>query len=135
MTKKYTNNVIQFPTKEEITQKEESEILDELSNECVEASHVLMEVMEEFVNTGQISEGFMDMDFRDETVQESRDMFVIINMLNAMFNRYYGIPHGLHRTLDNAYIKVKEMIILNEEANHELAEFIFKPEEDPDDTN
>jgi len=62
-------------------------------------------------------------------------MFVIINMLNAMFNRYYGIPHGLHRTLDNAYIKVKEMIILNEEANHELAEFIFKPEEDPDDTN
>jgi len=135
MTKKYTNNVIQFPTKEELTQKEESEILDELSNECVGASHILMEVMEEFVNTGQVSEGFMDMDFRDETVQESRDMFVIINMLNAMFNRYYGIPHGLHRTLDNAYIKVKEMIILNEEANHELAEFIFKPEEDPDDTN
>jgi len=153
MTKKYKDNVIQFPTKKELTQKEESEILDELSNECVESSHILMEVMEEFVNTGQVTEGLMNMDFRDETVQESRDMFVVINMLNAMFNRYYGIPHGLHQTLDNAYIKVKEMILINEEANHDLAEFVFTPEdsdqeilftpdfdldppeEDPDDTN
>ena len=153
MTKKYKDNVIQFPTKKELTQKEESEILDELSNECVKSSHILMEVMEEFVNTGQVTEGLMNMDFRDETVQESRDMFVVINMLNAMFNRYYGIPHGLHQTLDNAYIKVKEMILINEEANHDLAEFVFTPEdsdqeilftpdfdldppeEDPDDTN
>jgi len=153
MTKKYKDNVIQFPTKKELTQKEESEILDELSNECVESSHILMEVMEEFINTGQVTEGLMNMDFRDETVQESRDMFVVINMLNAMFNRYYGIPHGLHQTLDNAYIKVKEMILINEEANHDLAEFVFTPEdsdqeilftpdfdldppeEDPDDTN
>jgi len=153
MTKKYKDNVIQFPTKKELTQKEESEILDELSNECVESSHILMEVMEEFINTGQVTEGLMNMDFRDETVQESRDMFVVINMLNAMFNSYYGIPHGLHQTLDNAYIKVKEMILINEEANHDLAEFVFTPEdsdqeilftpdfdldppeEDPDDTN
>ena len=122
MTKKYKDNVIQFPTKEELTQKEESEILDELSNECVESSHILMEVMEEFINTGQVTEGLMDLNFRDETVQESRDMFVIVNLLNAMFNRYYGIPHGLHQTLDNAYIKVKEMILINEEANHDLAD-------------
>jgi hypothetical protein len=153
MTKKYKDNVIQFPTKEELTQKEESEILDELSNECVESSHMLMEVMEEFINTGQVTEGLMDLNFRDETVQESRDMFVIVNLLNAMFNRYYGIPHGLHQTLDNAYIKVKEMILINEEANHDLADFVFTPEgsdqeilftpdfdldppeEDPDDTN
>jgi hypothetical protein len=153
MTKKYTNNVIQFPTKEELTQKEESEILDELSNECVESSHLLMEVMEEFINTGQVTEGLMDLNFRDETVQESRDMFVIVNLLNAMFNRYYGIPHGLHQTLDNTYVKVKEMILINEEANHDLADFVFTPEgsdqeilftpdfdldppeEDPDDTN
>ena len=89
MTKKYKDNVIQFPTKEELTQKEESEILDELSNECVESSHILMEVMEEFINTGQVSEGLMDLNFRDETVQESRDMFVIVNLLNAMFNHDY----------------------------------------------
>ena len=56
-------------------------------------------------------------------------MFVIVNMMNAMFTRWYGIPHGLHQTMDNAYIKVKEMIVLNEEANHELAEYIFEPED------
>ena len=71
----------------------------------------------------------MEMDFRDETKQESRDMFVVVNMLNAMFNRWYHMPHGLHQTMDNAYIKIKEMILLNEQANHELAEYTFTPED------
>jgi hypothetical protein len=31
--------------------------------------------------------------------------------------------------MDNAYIKVKEMILINEEANHDLAEFVFEPED------
>ena len=148
MTKKYKDNVIQFPTKEQMTAKEESDFLDELSNESVDSAHYLMEVMEEFIKTGQVNEGLMDLNFRDETVPESRDMFVIVNLLNALFLRYHGIPHGLHQTLDNAYIKVKEMILKNEEANHGLAELlfpehdddefelIFEPDdEDPDDTN
>ena len=148
MTKKYKDNVLQFPTKEQKQEKEDSQTLDDLSEDCIESSHYLMEVMEEFLRDGQVSEGLMDLNFRDETVQESRDMFVIVNMLNAMFNRYYGIPHGLHQTLDTAYIKVKEMIVKNEEANHGLAELlfpehdddefelIFEPDdEDPDDTN
>ena len=148
MTKKYKDNVIQFPTKEQLTAKEESDFLDELSNESVDSAHYLMEVMEEFIKTGQVNEGLMDLNFRDETVPESRDMFVIVNLLNALFLRYHGIPHGLHQTLDNAYIKVKEMILKNEEANHGLAELlftehdddefdlIFEPDdEDPDDTN
>jgi hypothetical protein len=72
-------------------------------------------------------------------------MFVVVNMLNAMFNRWYHIPHGLHQTMDNAYIKIKEMILLNEETNHELAEYKFEPSdsdleidfklEDEDDTD
>ena len=56
-------------------------------------------------------------------------MFVIVNMLNAMFNRWYDMPHGLHQTMDNAYVKIKEMILINEEANHQLAEFTFTPED------
>jgi len=85
------------------------------------------------------------MDFRDETKQESRDMFVVVNMLNAMFNRWYHMPHGLHQTMDNAYVKIKEMILLNEEANHKLTEYKFEPSdsdleidftpEDEDDTD
>ena len=137
--------LLQFPTKQEIQQKEDTEILNEASNRCVDSSHYLLEVLEEFINTGEISEDFMDMDFRDETKQESRDMFVVVNMLNATFNRWYQIPHGLHQTMDNAYIKIKEMILLNEETNHELAEYKFEPSdsdleidfklEDEDDTD
>ena len=110
--KKYKDNVIPFPTKEEQDIKKEAQNLDRLSNESDACYHYLMEVLEEFIKTGQVSEGLMEMDFRNETVQESRDMFVVVNLLNAMFNRYYGIPHGLHQTLDNAYVKIKEMILI-----------------------
>ena len=125
--KKYKDNVIPFPTKKEIEIKEAEKELDEMSNECVDASHFLMEVLEEFILTGQVNEDFQDMNFRDETLQESRDMFVVVNMLNAMFNRYYGIEHGLHQTLDNAYVKIKEMILINEKAQKDL--YLFKPED------
>jgi len=139
--KKYKDNVIPFPTKQEQEVKKEAQNLDRLSNECVDCSHYLMEVLEEFIKTGQVSEELMEMDFRDETVQESRDMFVIVNLLNAMFNRYHGIPHGLHQTLDNAYVKIKEMILINEKAQKDLytfvpedgeLEYIFEPDFDMD---
>src|SRR6056300_494806 len=121
--------ILKFPTQKEIELKQDTEILTEVSNRCVDSSHYLLEVLEEFINTGEISENFMEMDFRDETKQESRDMFVIVNMLNAMFNRWYNMPHGLHQTMDNAYIKIKEMILLNEEAHHQISEFVFEPED------
>ena len=121
--------ILQFPTKEQKEQKDDSQFLNKLSDECVDGSSFLLEVLEEFINTGEVHEDFIEMDFRDETKQESRDMFVIVNMMNAMFHRWYDMPHGLHQTMDNAYIKVKEMILLNEEANHELAEFVFEPED------
>lgn len=137
--------ILKFPTQKERELKQDTEILTEVSNRCVDSSHYLLEVLEEFINTGEISEDFIEMDFRDETKQESRDMFVIVNMLNAMFNRWYNMPHGLHQTMDNAYIKIKEMILLNEQANHQLAEYTFEPSdsdlefdfkpEDEDDTD
>jgi len=121
--------ILKFPTPEIKKDKEDADLLNKLSDECVNNSHFLLEVMEEFITTGEVNQDFMLMDFRDETQQESRDMFVIVNMLNAMFNRWYNMPHGLHQTMDNAYIKIKEMILLNEEANHDLAEFVFEPED------
>ena len=143
--KKYKDNVIPFPTKKELEQKQIQKDLNALSNECVDCSQFLMEVLEEFIATGQVSEDFMKMNFRDETKQESRDMFVVVNMLNAMFNRFYGIEHGLHQTLDNAYVKIKEMILINEKAQKDIylfesedgdmTEFTFEPEGDDDDTD
>src|SRR6056300_936895 len=137
--------ILQFPTKEEKQIQEDTEFLNNLSDECVNNSHFLLEVLEEFINTGEVCPDLMDMDFRDETKQESRDMFVIVNMINAMLNRWHNMPHGLHQTMDNAYIKIKEMILLNEEANHQIAEYKFEPSdsdleidfklEDEDDTD
>ena len=135
--------ILKFPTPQELQQKQDEKTLDQASETCVDSAHFLFEVLEEFINAGEVSEDFMDMDFRDETNQESRDMYVIVNMINGMLNRYYGIPHGLHQTMDSAYVKIKEMILINEQANHELAEYVFEPDnsdieieftpEDPDD--
>ena len=141
MTKKYKDNVIPFPTPKEQEIKKEEANLDFLSNDCVDCSHYLMEVLEEFITTGQVSETLMDMDFRDETKQESRDMFVIVNMLNAMFNRYYGMPHALHREMDRVYTKIKLIDSQNDNARQDLQDefdIVFSPEfepENPDDTD
>ena len=80
------------------------------------------EIIEEFILTGEVSNNFIDMQFRDETFQESRDMFVIVNMLNAMFHRYYGIPHTLHRDFDRLYATIKVMDKTNSKARNELEE-------------
>jgi len=136
--------IYKFPSKEELQKREmwkeyddETNTLNHYSDECIEASHFLLEVLEEFINTGEVSPDFMDMNFRDETIQESRDMFVVVNMLNAMFNRYYGMPHALHREMDRVYTKIKLLSTQNDQAKIDLQkeyEIIFEPEE-PDDTD
>lgn len=136
--------ILKFPTKDELQKREiwkeyeeESKRLEYQSEECIAASHFLLEVLEEFINSGEASNDFIDMNFRDETIQDSRDMFVIINMLNAMFNRYYGIPHALHREMDRVYTKIKLLSTQNDQARIDLEkeyDIIFEPEE-PDDTD
>ena len=66
MKKKYPDNVIPFPTLKEQEEKKIEKTLNDISNDCVECSHYLMEVLEEFIKTGQVSEPLMDMNFRDE---------------------------------------------------------------------
>lgn len=126
--------IYKFPTGEEI--KENKNPVDAISDECVETSQFLMEVLEEFITTGQASNErrFMDMNFRDENLQESRDMFVIVNMINAMLNRYMGIPHRLHRTFDRAYIEIKALLAANEQGREELKKLLDQLEDEDNDT-
>lgn len=119
--------IIQFPTGEEIKQRSETKqmkdeytLVREASDEAVTSAQYLLEIMEEFITTGDVSHNFMDMQFRDETFQESRDMFVIVNMINAMFHRYYGIPHSLHREFDRLYGMIKVMDKTNSRAEFSL---------------
>ena len=39
--------------------------------------------------------------------RESRDSYVIVNMIYAMLARYVGIEHSLHKDLDTLFVKVK----------------------------
>ena len=135
--------IIKFPTGEEIQQraeakqiKDEYDTLRDASNECVKSSQFLLEVLEEFILTGEVSPSFMDMQIRDETFQESRDMFVIVNMLNALFHRYYGITHTLHKDMDKLYILIKAMDKHNSDARNKLDdkyEILFTPDDGDDD--
>ena len=140
--------ILKFPSRDELKKKEmwkeydeETEALNRQSEECVSTAHFLLDVLEEFIQSGEASQAFMDMNFRDEIIQESRDMFVIVNMLNAMFNRYYGIPHALHREMDRVYTKIKLIDSQNEKARQDLEDefdIVFSPDfepENPDDTD
>ena len=140
--------ILKFPTPDELKKKQmweeydtENERLNRQSDECVSTAHFLLEVLEEFIQSGEASQEFMDMNFRDEMIQESRDMFVIVNMLNAMFNRYYGMPHALHREMDRVYTKIKLIDGQNEKAKKDLQDefdIVFSPDfepENPDDTD
>jgi hypothetical protein len=140
--------ILKFPTPEERKQKEKAKIIEdayqesrdtveEASNECVQTAQFLMDVLEEFIVTGQASDlqQFMSMNFRDETQQESRDMFAIVNLINAMLNRRLGIPHVLTKELDRSYLQTKLTIKKNEEARENLEEemdIFFEPEFDLD---
>ena len=135
--------LIKFPTGEELKQRakakevrDEQEVLTEASDNCVKTSKFLLEVLEEFISTGEVGQDFMDMQFRDESFQESRDMFVIVNMINAMLHRYYAIPHTLHRDFDRLYVTIKAMDKTNSKARKDLDnqyEILFTPEGEDDD--
>ena len=131
--------ILKFPTKEELKHKEQAQqvkddhaVLETASDDCIAASHFLLEVMEEFITTGEVSPDFMDMQFRDESFQESRDMFVIVNLINAMLNRYFFMPHALQKEMDRLYAKIKLMNQQNEEARVNLEDkydILFEPED------
>lgn len=127
--------VIPFPGLKERRKKEINKEVDEikrLSDLCIDSSVYLHDCIEEEIKSGGIGKLFTNLEFRDETYRESRDMFVIVNLLNAMFTRHTGIPHILHRDLDRLYIKIKKMAQENEIARELMIEFL---PEDFDDTD
>ena len=101
------DNIIQFPTPEELSKKDVEEMLNLASEECNGLSQHLCSVLNEEIQTA--SDYFEDTDFYNEEKQESRDIYVITNLLNAMLLRHIEIPHGLQRSLDKLYVKIKQL--------------------------
>jgi hypothetical protein len=116
------DNIIQFPTPEQVSKKEAEEIINLASDECNGLAQHLCMVLNEEIQTA--SDYFDDTDFYNEERQESRDIYVITNLLNAMLLRHIEIPHELQRSLDKLYIKIKQ---LSQLPNQEF-EVSFEPD-------
>jgi hypothetical protein len=133
MTKK--DNIIQFPTPEMVSKKEAEQILNLASDECIGLSQHCCDILSEEISADDY---FSDADFFDETHQESRDLYVVTNLINAMLLRHLEIPHELQRSLDKIYVKIKQMSQLPN-TNFELdfgeedeLDILFEPEFDLD---
>ena len=133
MTKK--DNIIQFPTPEMVSKKEAEQILNLASDECIGLSQHCCDILSEEISADDY---FSDTDFFDETHQESRDLYVLTNLINAMLLRHLEIPHELQRSLDKIYVKIKQMSQLPN-TNFELdfgeedeLDILFEPEFDLD---
>ena len=113
------SNVIQFPTSERIKQvidekidkvidkEEQAEIQKE---ECVELAHYCFQLMDQAISGNEFIDGFENMDFLDLRKQEGKDMSVIINLLAATFYRHKGLVHPFQEDLDDANIKLDELV-------------------------
>ena len=103
--------LIQFPTGKEIKsqKKSEEELIEEVVNELVEISQHLFDVIDDEVDA--ISKHDLNLlngiDLRNEEARESRDAYVIVNMIYAMMARYIGVEHSLHQELDTLFVKIK----------------------------
>lgn len=121
--------IIKFPTPQERKMKETADLLQEsedavyaASNECVQMSQEFLSNLEHLLHDGIISDWpvFKSMEFRNEEYPESRDVYVLVNMFNAMLNRHIGIPHELHREFDRLFLKIKKTAEQHQEIREKM---------------
>jgi len=135
--------IIKFPTSEEMKKKQmadelqqSADMVAEASVECVAMTQEFLNYIEHVIQDGVLSDWriFEGMEFRNEEYPESRDMYVMVNLFNAMLNRYLGMPHDLTRELDKMYIKTKKIAETSKqlEQSMEQMEIFFDPDFDLD---
>lgn len=106
------NNIITFPTerRQEQIDDEQDRVFENFTEECHYTAHFILLLIEDCIT--DISEdevsAFEMMAFRDPKLAESRDMFVIINLLSSMFMRYGSVKHFLQDDLDAIFDKIEE---------------------------
>jgi hypothetical protein len=105
------SNVIQFPThiRQAAIDEEYAELrseFEEFTDECRDTSQIILLMIEELLLND--SSFFDEIDFRDSNMPESRDMFVIVNMISSMLMKYGGVHHFLHDHFEEIYNKLIE---------------------------
>ena len=103
------NNIIPFPIerRQEQIDDERDRAFENFTDECHDTAQFILLLIEDYISEDELSV-FEVMDFRDPKLAESRDMFVIINLLSSMFMRYGGIKHFLQDDLDAIFDKIEE---------------------------
>ena len=125
MSKEKKSNVIQFPNRMleiEKKLKESREAVQYISDEAADTAQYMLDIIESELQMSPESE-FHRMDFRDDRTRESRDMYAIINLINAMLLRFAGVPHKLQKELDTVFVKTHAMYQKEQES-----EIQFEPE-------
>lgn len=115
------SNIFRFPTGEVIDNNNSdlddtplinNEIADSLSNLASE----ILECAEGYVEMTADDERWLDgFDIRNDDSAESRDAFVILNMIYALFARYRGLTHIVQSDLDSIYVKLKKQQEMNDD--------------------
>lgn len=126
MSKEKKSNVIQFPNRMleiEKKLKESREAVQYISDEAADTAQYMLDIIESELQMSPDSE-FHRMDFRDDRTRESRDMYAIINLINAMLLRFAGVPHKLQKELDTVFVKTHA---LYKQGKQEI-EIEFEPE-------
>ena len=103
------NNIIQFPTERRQAQIEEEMEweYENFTEECVDTAQFALLLLEDYIESDEAST-LQELDFRDPEFAESRDMFVVVNLLSSMFMRYGGVTHFLQKDLETLFTKIQE---------------------------
>jgi len=103
------NNIIQFPTERRQAQIEEERDweYENFTDECVDTAQFALLLLEDYIYSDEGS-NLKELDFRNPEYAESRDMFVVVNLLSSMFMRYGGIKHFLQKDLETLFTKIQE---------------------------
>jgi hypothetical protein len=105
------SNIIQFPV-QNIRLKDQDAAIDSaierlasedrsriIKNECNTLSEYIRDLIEVAILDQDYYEDFDDMELKTLETTEGRDLFVIVNMINAMFLRHRGESHDFHNAL------------------------------------
>ncbi len=111
------DNIIQFPIERRMKEIEDQKAFEEMdaeheielfTDECTNIAQLILVMIEDLIHNTEDAHSFDDINFRSKDNQESKDMFVIVNLLSSMFMRWGGVKHFLHDDLSKMFDKLVE---------------------------
>jgi len=111
--------VIKFPGGK--IQPEPEEIMDRLEEEyfrkeaekedCVVLAKYCFDLVEKAIKENAYTDSYSHMDFRNPATQESKDMFVITNLISALLYRSLGHEHVLGTAINDLYEQLQILLV------------------------